>query len=233
MSVGVYKPGQGYWVRALSAVFFGVIVLAAAAWGWQQAEAVDLPVSAYSITVRSVRGDINTGEQLQLIAISSDVDARRVPIGTGVVEEVSRLADGRVRLRVGTVEVTEADYVATDAVALLKGSERAPEFAGTIPPGGRTAITVFPLIYLQAGVAGGLILIGAVLLYWYVAVHRKSVDFLVATDGEMKKVNWSSKREIIGSTQVVIVAAFLIAAILFVIDTMFSRFFHLIGVLEV
>src|SRR3712207_7866772 len=38
-----------------------------------------------------------------------------------------------------------------------------------------------------------------------------NVDFLIATDSEMKKVNWTSRRELIGSTKVVIVFMFLIA----------------------
>ena len=48
----------------------------------------------------------------------------------------------------------------------------------------------------------------------------------------MRKVNWSTRKEIIGSTQVVIVAAFLLAAFLFGIDTAFAKFFQIIGVIE-
>ena len=33
---------------------------------------------------------------------------------------------------------------------------------------------------------------------------RKSGDFMIATEGEMKKVNWSTKKEVVGSTIVVI-----------------------------
>ena len=50
--------------------------------------------------------------------------------------------------------------------------------------------------------------------------------------GEMRKVNWSSRREIIGSTWIVISASFMLAAGLFAVDFLFSRFFALIGVLE-
>src|SRR3712207_9446120 len=59
-----------------------------------------------------------------------------------------------------------------------------------------------------------------------------NVDFLIATDSEMKKVNWTSRRELIGSTKVVIVFMFLIAAFLFVIDVVFSYFFYMIDVLK-
>ena len=59
------------------------------------------------------------------------------------------------------------------------------------------------------------------------------VDFLIATDSEMKKVNWTTRRELIGSTKVVIVFMILIALILFGFDTFFGYFFWLIGVLQV
>ena len=40
-----------------------------------------------------------------------------------------------------------------------------------------------------------------------------NVDFLIATDSEMKKVNWTSRKELIGSTKVVILFMFLIAVL--------------------
>ena len=56
-----------------------------------------------------------------------------------------------------------------------------------------------------------------------------NVDFLIATDSEMKKVNWTSRKELIGSTKVVIIFMFLIAFILFVLDLLFSTVFYLIA----
>ena len=44
-----------------------------------------------------------------------------------------------------------------------------------------------------------------VLTYWVVGVNRKANDFFIATEGEMKKVNWSTRAEVIRSTKVVIV----------------------------
>ncbi|MBU0718456.1 MAG: preprotein translocase subunit SecE [Planctomycetes bacterium] len=55
---------------------------------------------------------------------------------------------------------------------------------------------------------------------------------MVATEGEMKKVSWSSKAEVIGSTKVVIMFTVLLAALLFVVDLVFQRFFTYIGVLK-
>jgi hypothetical protein len=54
--LGIHKPEQGYWVRVLSAVFFGVLVLAGAAWAWSQAEAADLPPGAFILELASIDG---------------------------------------------------------------------------------------------------------------------------------------------------------------------------------
>ena len=67
---------------------------------------------------------------------------------------------------------------------------------------------------------------------WRAMNKPSNVDFLVATDSEMKKVNWTSRKDLIGSTKVVIVFMFLIALILFLIDIVFSYFFYLIKVLQ-
>ena len=75
---------------------------------------------------------------------------------------------------------------------------------------------------------------GAVLgaLVWYLMNKPSNADFLIATDSEMKKVNWTSKKDLIGSTKVVIAFMFLIAAFLFVVDVFFGYFFYFIRVLH-
>ncbi len=68
---------------------------------------------------------------------------------------------------------------------------------------------------------------------WRLMNKPGNVDFLIATDGEMKKVNWTSKRELIGSTKVVILFMFAIAIILFVLDLLFNTVFYSIRVLNI
>ncbi len=71
------------------------------------------------------------------------------------------------------------------------------------------------------------------MLAWRVSfVSRKSSDFMIATEGEMKKVSWSSKREVIGSTKVVILFTLLMAISLFVVDVAFQALFRALGVLK-
>jgi preprotein translocase SecE subunit len=59
-----------------------------------------------------------------------------------------------------------------------------------------------------------------------------NVDFLIATDSEMKKVNWTSRKELIGSTRIVILFMLAIALVLFVYDLFFHTIFWSIGVLK-
>jgi preprotein translocase subunit SecE len=102
-------------------------------------------------------------------------------------------------------------------------------FRGTLGRG--EGIPVFNMLYLQAGVAGLIVLLGSWLIYWLVGHNPGSVEFLIATDAEMKKVNWSTRKVIFDSTWVVIGATFLIAGVLFAADTLFSQLFRAIGVL--
>ncbi len=133
MSSVIYKPGQGYWTRLMSAVGWGVVVAFAALWVWNRLAAVAVPEKA---------------------------------------------------------------------------------------------------VYYQGIGASLVLLLGGLALYYLIYIKRRSAEFLIATDGEMRKVNWSTRREIIGSTWVVIAISVIIAAILFVVDVGFSTFFRSIGVLE-
>ena len=90
----------------------------------------------------------------------------------------------------------------------------------------------FPAIYAQASAAVILIAVFGLLGYWLIGKKPKTVDFLVATEGEMKKVNWSTRREVVGSTFIVIVISAFIAALCMVFDFVFAWFFTLIDVLE-
>jgi len=71
-------------------------------------------------------------------------------------------------------------------------------------------------------------------LFFFRITNRPNVvDFLIATDSEMKKVNWTTKAELIGSTKVVILFMLFIMIYLLVCDTIFGYLFYGIGVLKV
>ena len=70
----------------------------------------------------------------------------------------------------------------------------------------------------------GLFVVLAVFLLWL--VNKASVaDFMIASEGEMKKVSWSSRQEIAVSTLIVIVVVVLVAVLLGVTDITFRTFF--------
>lgn len=81
------------------------------------------------------------------------------------------------------------------------------------------------------GVAAGVLAV-FVFLFWRLMNKPSNVDFLIATDSEMKKVNWTTRKELIGSTKVVIIFVILISLFLFTLDVLFGYFFQLIKVLE-
>ena len=81
------------------------------------------------------------------------------------------------------------------------------------------------------GVPVAVFAVGALVMFWVVNRPR-SADFMIATEGEMKKVSWSSKKEIIGGTKVVIATTLLMAVLLWAVDLAFSLFFQKIHVLE-
>ncbi len=86
-------------------------------------------------------------------------------------------------------------------------------------------------IYYQSAMAVTVIAVFGALLYWLLNKPR-IVDFMIATEAEMKKVNWPTRREIIGATWIVICGTFMIAAILFTVDLAFGKLFLEIGILQ-
>jgi len=68
---------------------------------------------------------------------------------------------------------------------------------------------------------------------WRLSYAKRSTsDFMIATEGEMKKVNWSTRREVIGSTKVVIAFTVFLALFLFLADLGFQQLFKAIGALK-
>jgi preprotein translocase subunit SecE len=94
-----------------------------------------------------------------------------------------------------------------------------------------TVVQRWPAIYVQAITAVAVIAVFGALTF-FVLNKPRIADFMIATEQEMKKVNWPSRKEIIGSTWVVIVGVFLFATILFVVDLIFLELFRSIGILQ-
>lgn len=86
-------------------------------------------------------------------------------------------------------------------------------------------------MYWQAGIVAGTALVVGSLL-WYFLNKPKIADFMIATENEMKKVNWPTKQAVMALTWVVIAGTLMIAVILFVSDFSFTKFFTEIGILQ-
>lgn len=84
---------------------------------------------------------------------------------------------------------------------------------------------------VQAIMAGVIVLGGGGLCYW-IMNKTTVVDFFIATESEMRKVNWPSKKELIGSTWVVICGTAFIALLLVIINVIFFKFFSLIHIIN-
>jgi preprotein translocase subunit SecE len=96
------------------------------------------------------------------------------------------------------------------------------------------AIKVGSMNPLYVATIGAILIGGGITatMYYLVFVKQRSVDFLIATEGEMKKVNWSTRREIVGSTLAVITTAIVITVFCYAIDIGFLAFFRFIRVLD-
>ena len=71
------------------------------------------------------------------------------------------------------------------------------------------------------------------LIYRFVGRNETVVNFMIATESEMKKVNWSTRREVTGATKIVIVTTLALATILFFVDIMFMLIFSWMDVLQI
>lgn len=228
MAFAIYKPGQGYWTRTMTAVFAGVLVLAAAAWLYGQALLIPLPDRAWT-TSYSTAASFSAGQQVELLGEAGL--GERAVLGTAIVETVQAASNGG--------SVTLVDYQLTDEatrgqIQALRPLDGAG--GGQVVPisgGGVRGVPVVQRIYVQGAFVVVTVLIGAALIVYFVAMKKGSVDFLIATDGEMRKVNWSTRKDIINSTWVVIGASLLLGVYLFGFDTIFALFFRAIGVLDI
>jgi preprotein translocase SecE subunit len=229
MAFGLYKPGQGYWMRVVTASVVGAMVLATAMWVASEAKrvALNLPVRTYTLTIRDAVGAPTAGSTVTLFGAATQ-DGQAETIGTAAISSYDTAS--------GTLVVSKPEITSKKSSAYQVQSVRVDAAGGSgfradvaSPPVGQVMIE--PL-YLQGISASVVLILGAIITYWFCAVKPKSVDFLIATDMEMKKVNWSTRKDIIASTYVVIGAAFLIAALIFSVDALLREFFHAIGVLK-
>ncbi|MBN1456698.1 MAG: preprotein translocase subunit SecE [Sedimentisphaerales bacterium] len=86
-------------------------------------------------------------------------------------------------------------------------------------------LQVIENIWVKTLVPAGVCAVLGLLVFWL--VNRASIaDFMISAEGEIKKVSWSSRREIVASTVVVICVVTLMAALLYFTDMAFQLLFR-------
>jgi preprotein translocase SecE subunit len=207
----------------MTAVLAGVLVTAMAGWLWQQMAVVPLPTPRWALTVDNLDRAPAPGSPVE---IEHESASGLENIGRAVVDPKHA---GGGQLVVGSIALT-GDRTMTEASRLKGVGSDGKDWTGRVTQ--YRAIPVVEPIYVQAGAATVVLVVGAFLIFRYVAVKAGSVEFLIATDAEMKKVNWSTRKMVIDSTWVVVGACVLLVVILFLLDIGFSRLFHMLDVLE-
>ncbi|HVU65307.1 MAG TPA: preprotein translocase subunit SecE [Phycisphaerales bacterium] len=231
MSFGIYKPGQGYWVRVMTAALIAVLALAAAGWLVKQMQLVaeKLPRTVWAMTLDKGLAETpaeGTGVTLYARGTTDNPGAE-----VGRAEVLSYVQSAKeLRVKNVRMEGTAADPgVAADGSVMVGTAAGAPRMK--IMTGSLSGKSAIQPELLEGAAAAVMLLLGAALAYWAAAVHRRFVDFLIATDGEMKKVNWSTARDIKMSTIVVIFASLVLSLSLFVVDLSFQWIFTKAGIL--
>lgn len=223
--LGLYRYGEGYWVRVMTAVLAALLFMAGAAWAAQEISAVSLPVKGYTLALKSIDPSMTSlPAGSEIIPLGQDTgNGVHPPVGKGVSGTFNRSSDGTGTVTLLSPVINEGIDPATINQVQVAGK--------TIGVAGSQPIPIIEKLYVQSGLAVIIFLIGTLTIFYYVGRKRSTVDFLVATDGEMKKVNWSTKKEVQNATTVVVGATFLIAGFLFVVDIGFQSAFRAIGVL--
>ena len=212
----------------MTAVLLGMLFCAGAAWLWQQMSAVNLPTPTWAVVLRPTSDNplptVGPGTAVDF-QVAGAAAGSFEKIGSGVVDKIDAGSGQTQVLTVRDLSGFAAGASPNDASTLAVATQ-------SFRIETRTGIPIFQLTYLQAGAAGLMILLGFITIYLYVGRKPAPVEFLIATDGEMRKVNWSTWREIRGSTWVVVFATFMLAAVILVIDLSFQTFFSAIGIFK-
>jgi preprotein translocase SecE subunit len=135
-----------------------------------------------------------------------------------LIDEIQKL---KQELATSGIDLQSPEGKLKDKQIADKEAELAARRAARAALGSRWAIGV--------AVAFGVIFFGIALRLMN---KPENVDFLIATDSEMKKVNWTSRKELVGSSKVVILFMFFIAAYLFLNDLLWGTVMWLINVLK-
>jgi len=72
-------------------------------------------------------------------------------------------------------------------------------------------------------ISTGLAAVLCFVAYMFVVNHPKSAEFLIETEGELKKVNWPPRHEFLGSSFIVILSVMIISLYLMLVDFVLGK----------
>jgi preprotein translocase subunit SecE len=121
----------------------------------------------------------------------------------------------RSRWLMGLCGAALAVYGANSLFHALPDRWRDHMFSGFRPLGEEFPLSIAIILSLVVGIAG---LYGV----WRAVNYGRLVEFLGETEVEMTKVSWSSKREVVGSSIVVIVTVVILGVWIALVDIMLS-----------
>jgi preprotein translocase SecE subunit len=87
------------------------------------------------------------------------------------------------------------------------------------------ALSIRPILFPTAGILTTVMLVIFLLLN-----QEKWAEFLIETEGELKKVSWPARKEYVGSAAVVVLVVAIISLFLFFVDRGFSSLFAYLSI---
>jgi preprotein translocase SecE subunit len=100
-----------------------------------------------------------------------------------------------------------------------------------IPVAG-TDITLVALFNVQY-MLPALLFLGLIWFAWRLVNVPTFADFLIATEAEMNKVSWTTRKRLVQDTIVVLVTVFLLTLYLFIVDIIWIQLLRVPGVLQI
>ena len=143
-------------------------------------------------------------------------------------QEIDEL-EAKAKKEEETGNALQAQILRSEARRLRSGLPTAEEPA---PAEGKTtfaALTLLPAVQFTLPLLLGL---AAIWLAWRIVNLPVFADFLIATEAEMNKVSWASRRRLVQDTLVVLVAVVLMTIFLLLADILWGNLLRGIGVLR-
>lgn len=242
MALSIYKPGQGFWTRILTAAGVAALVVTGVFWIWAELAVIGTgPATASKprseLAQRLVSWGVANQHPIAALSAIRDVQTKIAPNESATF---ILLDNQNANYTISAQQLQTAwDFRLPSESAITRRIENTlPRPPHKLTLDGTTVLADLPptfaytnRLYIQLIVSVCILAFFTVLTWWLLNKPR-IVDFMIATEAEMKKVNWPTRRETVGSTIVVVSGTFMMAVGLWVVDLIFSELFININILH-